>query len=191
MTHSVMFRIRRIMRVSKAVPQTKHRIVHPAKPCIGLSSGVWKAREGCLAIMVEHPFLTLQCKNSRVLQSKYSLVSPSGTCQTLALKNGKAILTQQCTRGRNMNQVATSPRKNTAMRGLQMLVIRLMMDICLTIIGFLVLTQLFWTLFVIGKNCFIVDLGVTIREWYGEVISFLLGNSDNKSHGRVSRLSCN
>ena len=79
-----------------------------------------------------------------------------------------------------MNQVATSPRKNTAMRGLQMLVIRLMMDICLTIIGFLVLTQLFWTLFVIGKNCFIVDLGVTIREWYGEVISFLLGNSDNK-----------
>ena len=79
-----------------------------------------------------------------------------------------------------MNQVATSPRKNTAMRGLQMLVIRLMMDICLTIIGFLVLTQLFWTLFAIGKNSFIVDLGVTIRECYRQMISFLLGNSDNK-----------
>ena len=90
-----------------------------------------------------------------------------------------------------MDQVATSPRKNTAMRGLQMLVIGLLMNVCLTIIGFLALTQLFWMLFAIEKNSFIVDLGVTIREWYGEVISFLLGNSDNKSHGRVSRLSCN
>ena len=79
-----------------------------------------------------------------------------------------------------MDQVATSPHKNTAMRCLQMLVIRLMLNNCLTIIVFLALTQLFWMLFAVEKNSFIVDLGVTIREWYGETISFLLGKSDNK-----------
>ena len=79
-----------------------------------------------------------------------------------------------------MDQVTTSPRKNTAVRGVQMLVISFMMKIGLTIIGFLALTQFFWMLFAIEKNGFIADLGVTIREWHGEAISFLLGNSDNK-----------
>ena len=79
-----------------------------------------------------------------------------------------------------MDQVTTSPRNNTAVRGVQMLVIGFIMNIGLTIIGFMTLTQFFWMLFAIEKNGLITDLGVTIRERYGETISFLLGNSDDK-----------
>ena len=61
-----------------------------------------------------------------------------------------------------------------------MLVIGFMMNIGLTIIGFLALIQSFWMLFASERNGFIADLGVTIKEWYSEAISFLLGNSDIK-----------
>ena len=79
-----------------------------------------------------------------------------------------------------MNSVTTSPRKKTAERGVQMLTIGFMMNIGLTIIGFLALIQFFWILFPNERNGFIADLGVTIREWYSEAILFLLANSENK-----------
>ena len=79
-----------------------------------------------------------------------------------------------------MHQLSTSPSKNTTVKGIQMLVIGLMMNIGLTIIGFLALIQFFWMLFANERNGFIAYLGVTIREWYSEAISFLLGSSDNK-----------
>ena len=79
-----------------------------------------------------------------------------------------------------MYQLSTSPRKNTAVRGVQMLVIGFMMNIGMTIIGFLALIQFFWMLFANERNGFIADLGLTNRDWYSEAISFLLGNSDNK-----------
>ena len=78
-----------------------------------------------------------------------------------------------------MDQLSTSPRKYTVVRGVQMLVIGFMMDIGLTIIGFLALIQFFWMLFANERNGLIADLVVTIRDWYSEAISFLLGNSDN------------
>ena len=78
-----------------------------------------------------------------------------------------------------MDQPSTSPRKNTVVRGVQMLVIGFMMDIGLTIIGFLALIQFFWMLFANEQNCLIADLGVKIRDWYSEEISFLFRNSDN------------
>ena len=78
-----------------------------------------------------------------------------------------------------MDQPSTSPRKNTVVRGVQMLVIGFMMDIGLTIIEFLALIQFFWMLFANKQNCLIADLGVRIRDWYSESISFLFRNSDN------------
>ena len=78
-----------------------------------------------------------------------------------------------------MYQLSTSPRKNTAVRGVQMLIIWFMMNNGLTIIGFLALIQFFWMLFANERNGFIADLGLTNRDWYSEAISFLLGNSDN------------
>ena len=79
-----------------------------------------------------------------------------------------------------MHQLSTSPSKNTTVRGIQMLVIGLMINTGLTIIGFLALIQFFWMLFANERNGFIADLGLTNRDWYSEAISFLLGNSDNK-----------
>ena len=46
-----------------------------------------------------------------------------------------------------MDQPSTSPRKNTVVRGVQMLVIGFMMDIGLSIVGFLALIQFFYMLF--------------------------------------------
>ena len=79
-----------------------------------------------------------------------------------------------------MDQLSTSSRKNIAVRGVQMLAIGFMMNIGLTIMEFLALIQFFGILFANERNDFISDLGVTIREWYSEAISFLLLNSDNK-----------
>ena len=56
-----------------------------------------------------------------------------------------------------MYQLSTSPRKNTAVRGVQMLVIGFMMNFGLTIIGFLALIQFFWMLFANERNGFIFD----------------------------------
>ena len=68
-----------------------------------------------------------------------------------------------------------------------MRIIWFMMKFALTIIGLLALIQFFWMLFENiwmlfenKRNGFIADLGVTIRDWYSEAISFVLGNSDNK-----------
>ncbi len=79
-----------------------------------------------------------------------------------------------------IDQLSTSPLKNTAVRGVEMLAIGFIMNIGLTIIVFLALTQFFWMLFANKRNSFIADLGVTIRECYSEAISFRLVNSDSK-----------
>ena len=65
-----------------------------------------------------------------------------------------------------MNSVTTSPRKKTAERSVHMLIIGFMMNIGLTIIGFLAPTQFFWILFAPERDGFVADMGVTIREWY-------------------------
>ena len=79
-----------------------------------------------------------------------------------------------------MDQVLTPQRKALAVRGIQMLIIGVMMNIGLTIIGFLALVQFCWMLFASERNRSIADLGVKIREWYSTAIAFMLGNSEQK-----------
>ena len=79
-----------------------------------------------------------------------------------------------------MDQVLTPKRKALAVRGTQMLVIGVMMNIGVTIIGFLALVQFLWMMFVSERNSSITDLGVNISEWYSTAIGFMLGNSDQK-----------
>ena len=79
-----------------------------------------------------------------------------------------------------MDQVLTPQRKALAVRGIQMLIIGVMMNIGVTIIGFLALVQFLWMLFASERNKAIADLGVKIREWYSTAIAFLLGNSEQK-----------
>ena len=62
-----------------------------------------------------------------------------------------------------MTQVVTSERKQVAVRGFQMLVIGIMMNMSLTIIGFLALVQFLWMLASNEKNAFISDLGSSFR----------------------------
>ena len=79
-----------------------------------------------------------------------------------------------------MDQVLTPQRKALAVRGIQMLVIGVMMNIGVTIIGFLALLQFLWMLFASERNSAIADLGVKIKEWYDTAITFMLGNSEQK-----------
>ena len=79
-----------------------------------------------------------------------------------------------------MDQVLTPQRKALVVRGTQMLVIGVMVNIGVTIIGFLALVQFLWMMFTNERNSSIVDLGVNIRDWYGTAIAFMFGNSDQK-----------
>ena len=79
-----------------------------------------------------------------------------------------------------MEQVLTPQRKALAVRGIQMLVIGVMMNIGVTIIGFLALVQFLWMLFANERNNAIADLGVKIKDWYSSAIAFMLSNSEQK-----------
>ena len=79
-----------------------------------------------------------------------------------------------------MDQVLTPQRKALAVRGIQMLIIGVMMNIGVTIIGFLALVQFLWMVFASERNSSIADLGVKIKEWYSTDFAFMLRNSDQK-----------
>ena len=79
-----------------------------------------------------------------------------------------------------MDQVLTPQRKALAVRGIQMLIIGVMLNIGFTIIGFLALVQFHWMLFASERNNAIADLGVKIRDWYSTAIAFMLGNGEQK-----------
>ena len=79
-----------------------------------------------------------------------------------------------------MTQVVTSERKKIAVRGFQMLIIGIMMNMGLAIIWFLAFVQFLWLLVTNEKNAFITDLGSSFRAWYDKAIAFLLGASEEK-----------
>ena len=79
-----------------------------------------------------------------------------------------------------MDQVLTPQRKALAVRGIQMLIIGVMLNIGVTIIGFLALVQFCWMLFASERNSAITDLGVHIRDWYSTAIAFMLGIIEEK-----------
>ena len=74
-----------------------------------------------------------------------------------------------------MTQVVTSERKKIAVRGFQMLIIGIMMNMGLAIIGFLAFVQFLWLLVTNEKNAFISDLGSSPRARYDQPLAFLLG----------------
>ena len=61
-----------------------------------------------------------------------------------------------------MTQVVTSERKQIAVRGFQMLVIGIMMNMGLAIIGFLAFVQFLWMLVSNEKNVFHHRLGLKL-----------------------------
>ena len=79
-----------------------------------------------------------------------------------------------------MVEVKAPKRKQTAIRGFQMLVIGMMLNLGITIIAFLAFIQFLWMIITNDKNTFIADLGASFRFWYDKAIAFLLGASEDK-----------
>ena len=71
-------------------------------------------------------------------------------------------------------------RRDIMIRGFQMLVLVMMFNLAITFVAFLAFIQFFWMLITQQKNTFLADLGIILKNWFGEAIDFLLGTSDSK-----------
>ena len=79
-----------------------------------------------------------------------------------------------------MENSSTQNRKIILLRGLQMLLFGLLINLGLSIIGFLAFIQFFWLLITKEKNSFITDLASGLKNWFGQAIQFMLAASDFK-----------
>ena len=79
-----------------------------------------------------------------------------------------------------MKNSSAQNRKIILIRGLQMLLFGLLINLGLTVIGFLAFIQFFWLLITKEKNSFIADLASGLKNWFGQAIQFMLSASDYK-----------
>ena len=79
-----------------------------------------------------------------------------------------------------MENSSAQNRKIILVRGFQMLLFGLLINLGLTIIGFLAFVQFFWLLITKEKNSFIADLAFGLKNWFGQAIQFMLSASDYK-----------
>ncbi len=79
-----------------------------------------------------------------------------------------------------MENSSAQNRKIILIRGFQMLLFGLLINLGLTIIGFLAFVQFFWLLITKEKNSFIADLASGFKNWFGQAIQFILSASDYK-----------
>ena len=71
-------------------------------------------------------------------------------------------------------------RRHILNRSLQMLLFGFLINLGLTVIGFLAFIQFFWLLITKEKNSFIADLASGLKNWFGQAIQFMLSASDYK-----------
>ena len=79
-----------------------------------------------------------------------------------------------------MDRKLAPQRRDSMVRGFQMLVLVMVFNLAITVVAFLAFTQFFWMLITQQKNTFIADLGTIFKGWFGEAKDFLLGTSDRK-----------
>ena len=79
-----------------------------------------------------------------------------------------------------MDRKLAPQRRDSMVRGFQMLVLVMVFNLAITVVAFLAFTQFFWMLITQQKNTFIADLGTVLKNWSGAAIDFLLGTSDRK-----------
>ena len=79
-----------------------------------------------------------------------------------------------------MENSSAQNRKFILIRGFQMLLFGLLINLGLTIIGFLAFVQFFWLLITKEKNLLIADLASGLKNWFGQAIQFMLSASDYK-----------
>ena len=66
-------------------------------------------------------------------------------------------------------------RRDIMIRGFQMLVLVMMFNLAITVVAFLAFIQFFWMLITQKKNTFLADLGIMLKNWFGEATAFYLG----------------
>ena len=79
-----------------------------------------------------------------------------------------------------MTQLTKTKRKQMVVRGFQVIVVGMMLNLGITIIAFLACIQFLLMMITNDKNTFIADLGLSFRFWYDKAIAFLLGTSEDK-----------
>ena len=79
-----------------------------------------------------------------------------------------------------MEHSTAQQRSHILIRGLQTLVFGLLINLGLTIIGFLAFFQFLWLLITREKNLFIAELASGLCKWFGQAIQFMLAASDYK-----------
>ena len=79
-----------------------------------------------------------------------------------------------------MENSSTQNRNIILLRGLQMLLFGLLINLGLTVIGFLAFIQFFWLFITKEKNLFIADLASGLKNWFSQTIQFMLAASDYK-----------
>ena len=79
-----------------------------------------------------------------------------------------------------MENSSAQNRKIILIRGLQMLLFGLLINLGLTVISFLAFVQFFWLLITKEKNSIIADLASGLKNWFGQAIQFMLSASDYK-----------
>ena len=79
-----------------------------------------------------------------------------------------------------MDRKLAPQRRDSMVRGFQMLVLVMVFNLAITVVAFLAFIQFFWMLITQQKNTFIADLSTIFKGWFGEAIDFLLGSSDSK-----------
>ena len=79
-----------------------------------------------------------------------------------------------------MDRKLAPQRRDIMIRGFQILVLVMMFNLAITFVAFLAFIQFFWMLITQQKNTFLADLGIILKNWFGEAIDFLLGTSDSK-----------
>ena len=79
-----------------------------------------------------------------------------------------------------MENSSAQNRKIILIRGLQMMVFGLLLNLGLTVISFLDFVQFFWLLTTKEKNPFIANLASNLKNWFCQAIQFMLSASDYK-----------
>ena len=79
-----------------------------------------------------------------------------------------------------MEEFRKSERGQVLIRGALMLVFGLLLNLAMTLVGFLAFVQFLWMLVTTDRNQFIADISSDLSRWISTTVQFLLGQSEEK-----------
>ena len=79
-----------------------------------------------------------------------------------------------------MEEFRKSARGQVLVRGALMLVFGLLLNLAMTLVGFLAFVQFLWMLVTTDRNQFIADISSDLSRWISTTVQFLLVQSEEK-----------